>query len=52
LIDLGIDEKVLLNNKESLLALNEKWYQWIGSLAIIAIGEDGRRRILFHEHAG
>ena len=41
LIDLELDEKVLLNDKESLLALNEKWHQWIGALAIIAIGEDG-----------
>ena len=41
LMDLGLDEKILINDKETLLALNEKWHEWIGSLAIIAIGEDG-----------
>ncbi len=41
LIDLELDEKILINDKDQLLALNEKWHQWIGALAIIAIGEDG-----------
>ncbi|MCW3128066.1 MAG: hypothetical protein JWO03_3724 [Bacteroidetes bacterium] len=41
LIDLKLDEKILINDKKQLIALNEKWEKWIGDLAIIAIGEDG-----------